>query len=476
MSECSSDDSGATDSAVHIAMRSRQWSFAAVLLALAHVGHALSAESSAPVPIFVTARMPDFKVSHEDVRPPPLLKTHAPVLCMTSRHLSTWVHTGTHPLSNEALSAPQAYLCTAVQLPDQALKLVGVEPLAKQEIAHHMLLFGAYLHLLPFHQCCAVPLPMDASPERTAWQTHWQSIDCRLRDPCQQKAGVGLPHAQPVRRGAGEHDLARRARAVRLGQGRAGDAPARWCRLLCGAAHRHPHCHPPGVPAQLSCRSINVDDGTSAAYRVHSIWYAEFAVCACRELEPPGNAVCFAAVCTTSQPPSLTVLATAPLAVAAVSLHLQVFNTFSAGVLWPSQVHYQIVRPEGDHTGVRLELTPEPQPFSAGMFTYASGFVVPPQDPAFHVPATCCYAGWERIRAFAFRVHAHSLGRHAICRRHLKLKASCIASRTVQGRVCWPAASPRCGGFGCNCTPTLYAAGSNLASFSPCFLHNWLAL
>ena len=76
-------------------------------------------------------------------------------------------------------------------------------------------------------------------------------------------------------------------------------------------------------------------------------------------------------------------------------------------------MHYQIVRPEGDHTGVRLELTPEPQPFSAGMFTYASGFVVPPQNPAFHVPATCCYAGWERIRAFAFRVHAHSLGRRA---------------------------------------------------------------
>ena len=80
-----------------------------------------------------------------------------------------------------------------------------------------------------------------------------------------------------------------------------------------------------------------------------------------------------------------------------------------------AQVHYQIVRPEGDHTGVRLELTPEAQPFSAGMFTYASGFVVPPRQPAYHVPASCCYAGWEQIRAFAFRVHAHSLGR-CVCR------------------------------------------------------------
>ncbi len=87
-------------------------------------------------------------------------------------------------------------------------------------------------------------------------------------------------------------------------------------------------------------------------------------------------------------------------------------------------MHYQIVRPEGDHTGVRLELTPEPQPFSAGMFTYASGFVVPPQNPAFHVPATCCYAGWERIRAFAFRVHAHSLGRCAAGWRQLHSECS----------------------------------------------------
>lgn len=37
-----------------------------------------------------------------------------------------------------------AYLCTAVPLPGEPLKLVGIEPLAKQEIAHHMLLFGEY--------------------------------------------------------------------------------------------------------------------------------------------------------------------------------------------------------------------------------------------------------------------------------------------------------------------------------------------
>lgn len=42
-----------------------------------------------------------------------------------------------------------AYLCTAITLPDEPLKLVGVEPLAKQEIAHHLLLFGKVYQLGP---------------------------------------------------------------------------------------------------------------------------------------------------------------------------------------------------------------------------------------------------------------------------------------------------------------------------------------
>ncbi len=38
----------------------------------------------------------------------------------------------------------EAYLCTSVLLPDDPLKLVGVEPLSKQEVVHHMLLFGEF--------------------------------------------------------------------------------------------------------------------------------------------------------------------------------------------------------------------------------------------------------------------------------------------------------------------------------------------
>ena len=39
----------------------------------------------------------------------------------------------------------EMYLCTSVLLPDEPLKLVGVEPLSKQEVVHHMLLFGMLL-------------------------------------------------------------------------------------------------------------------------------------------------------------------------------------------------------------------------------------------------------------------------------------------------------------------------------------------
>lgn len=34
------------------------------------------------------------------------------------------------------------YLCTAVQLPDEPMKLVSVESLSEQGTVHHMLLFG----------------------------------------------------------------------------------------------------------------------------------------------------------------------------------------------------------------------------------------------------------------------------------------------------------------------------------------------
>ena len=43
-----------------------------------------------------------------------------------------------------ATSVNDAYLCTAVALPDEPLKLIEIRPQASQAVAHHMLLFGAF--------------------------------------------------------------------------------------------------------------------------------------------------------------------------------------------------------------------------------------------------------------------------------------------------------------------------------------------
>lgn len=40
-----------------------------------------------------------------------------------------------------------AYVCTTIELPEKPMKLVGVEPIAKQEVVHHILLFGELLLL-----------------------------------------------------------------------------------------------------------------------------------------------------------------------------------------------------------------------------------------------------------------------------------------------------------------------------------------
>lgn len=44
-----------------------------------------------------------------------------------------------HPIESKT---KDAYLCTAVRLPDRPLKLVGVEPTSDMHVVHHMLLFG----------------------------------------------------------------------------------------------------------------------------------------------------------------------------------------------------------------------------------------------------------------------------------------------------------------------------------------------
>ena len=76
-----------------------------------------------------------------------------------------------------------------------------------------------------------------------------------------------------------------------------------------------------------------------------------------------------------------------------------------------SQVHYTQLRPPGDQSGVRLKLTDDVLPFSAGMMMYASFFQIPPRVDSHLVPTRCCYSGFEPAHGFAYRVHTHALGR-----------------------------------------------------------------
>ena len=124
----------------------------------------------------------------------------------------------------------EMYLCTSVLLPDEPLKLVGVEPLSKEEVVHHMLLFGegqdptyAPYIVSAFHKPalrsaqCLLVTPRDAEVSSDTQRR----ASCRLCATSSSGQGVGLPHAQRLCRG-GQPCL------IRMGQGRRGDAPPGW--------------------------------------------------------------------------------------------------------------------------------------------------------------------------------------------------------------------------------------------------------
>lgn len=148
-----------------------------------------------------------------------------------------------HPTDEE-----DAYLCTAVKLPDRPLKLVGIEPTSDQRIVHHMLLFGeqlgaAWIQLHSMLQCpgcsrTAVSSLQDAPLRNPA--THPSSattpppLPCRLPGAGTDGGGVELPHVARLRH------LLRRG-AVRLGQECAGGDHATRLRIQCGARNRRAH-------------------------------------------------------------------------------------------------------------------------------------------------------------------------------------------------------------------------------------------
>ena len=90
------------------------------------------------------------------------------------------------------------------------------------------------------------------------------------------------------------------------------------------------------------------------------------------------------------------------------------------------QVHFTTRRPPGDRSGVRLHLEAggggggaggggggeAGAAFSAGLTMFARYFQIPPREPEVKVPNQCCLRGFEPQHAFAFRVHAHDMGRY----------------------------------------------------------------
>ena len=80
---------------------------------------------------------------------------------------------------------------------------------------------------------------------------------------------------------------------------------------------------------------------------------------------------------------------------------------------------------------MRLKLTDDVLPFSAGMMMYASFFQIPPRMDSHLVPTRCCYSGFEPAHGFAYRVHTHALGRWALFLMTYSCLYSCSSTRSV---------------------------------------------
>ncbi|XP_046373595.2 peptidyl-glycine alpha-amidating monooxygenase A-like isoform X2 [Haliotis rufescens] len=79
------------------------------------------------------------------------------------------------------------------------------------------------------------------------------------------------------------------------------------------------------------------------------------------------------------------------------------------------QIHYKhgfTDSTKKDYSGIRLTVSTKRELYSAGMeVMYLNGFRIPPQTPKVLVNISCSYTGDTPIYPFAFRTHAHNLGR-----------------------------------------------------------------
>ncbi|XP_071109699.1 peptidyl-glycine alpha-amidating monooxygenase B-like isoform X1 [Haliotis cracherodii] len=79
------------------------------------------------------------------------------------------------------------------------------------------------------------------------------------------------------------------------------------------------------------------------------------------------------------------------------------------------QVHYKHKFSETtprDYSGIRIYLTAKRQKYVAGIHLMASySIVIPPNTPKTHSDISCVYRGPKPMHPFAYRTHAHSLGK-----------------------------------------------------------------
>jgi hypothetical protein len=127
----------------------------------------------------------------------------------------------TMPKGAQTTNEEDAYVCTTLPLPPQPMKLVGVEPLAKQEVVHHILLFGEQARRstrgLPGRRAAMAATSAERRGSRlhharragpgAIWST-WPHP--RMRAP-------SLRHAPPCRLPGAAHDAGRRQPAACLG-------------------------------------------------------------------------------------------------------------------------------------------------------------------------------------------------------------------------------------------------------------------